>query len=278
MPGESLLRHWDQEMRLFHQNLELLKQQPNENAVHDLRVAVKKLRSYYKLARYIAGVNDDGALKKTEELFSILGKKRNIDISRQLALKFLKSDAVIAESFLLHLHLLHEQLARYSEISVQEFDSTGLDNLRAAIKAKLDGYSDQAIAGRVSQAIQTSLKETRSNLKNFDEEYHLARKQLKDVLYWCKAFPGLVLSTVQVKMVDRILTVIGNAQDHQVLISNLKIFRKTMLAKKTGEYEESRKAEHKVGLKKEFLIARAHLLTTELIKRAEKQQKRPASL
>ena len=50
MPDENpILKYWRSELEVFNKNLLLLHQQINEEAIHDLRVAIKKLRSCFKI-------------------------------------------------------------------------------------------------------------------------------------------------------------------------------------------------------------------------------------
>src|SRR5438046_1465808 len=85
MPDHFLLPHWKKELQVFHENLLVLQRSPDTEAVHDLRVAIKKLRSYTKL--YSILFKDEkakGFLSGTKNLFSVLGKQRNIEMSIEL--------------------------------------------------------------------------------------------------------------------------------------------------------------------------------------------------
>ena len=44
-----ILKSWDEQINVFHHNLLILRIRPTKNAVHDLRVAIKKIRSYLRL-------------------------------------------------------------------------------------------------------------------------------------------------------------------------------------------------------------------------------------
>jgi CHAD domain-containing protein len=50
MPEENpILIYWQSELDVFNKNLLSLREQMNEEAVHDLRVAIKKLRSCFRI-------------------------------------------------------------------------------------------------------------------------------------------------------------------------------------------------------------------------------------
>ena len=78
---DILAMFWKKEQRVFYNNLAILKQYSQKEAVHDIRVSIKKLRAALEL--YVL-LNEEPLwkypLKKTETLFSILGKQRDIEI------------------------------------------------------------------------------------------------------------------------------------------------------------------------------------------------------
>ena len=70
---EFIFNCWANEQKVFNKNLATLKKHPGKKAVHDLRVAVKKLRAVLELSLLIAEKPAiENALKETEQLFSIL--------------------------------------------------------------------------------------------------------------------------------------------------------------------------------------------------------------
>src|SRR5215831_4740314 len=84
-----ILRHWHLELHVFSKNFSVLQQQMNVDAVHDLRVAVKKLRCYFRLYLALSSQKRDKvAFAATRELFSVFGRHRNIEISRKLLVSF----------------------------------------------------------------------------------------------------------------------------------------------------------------------------------------------
>src|ERR1051326_7925434 len=107
MPGDNpLLRHWQTQVLVFQKNLSLLKGQMNVEAIHDLRVAIKKLRSYFKLYASLFKKKDTEKLfAGTKELFSVLGRHRNIEMSKQLLLSFAGKNKRVSDPLLVHLQL-----------------------------------------------------------------------------------------------------------------------------------------------------------------------------
>ena len=89
---------------------------------------------------------------------------------------------------------------------------------------------------------------------------------MKNIFYWSNIFDGEVFFTKpQLKNLDKILDHLGNIQDHEVLRTNLKNFRKTILSNTIKENELIKKIETRAEKKKENLLARADKMTEESI-------------
>lgn len=124
MPGDnSILRHWQTQITVFQKNFSLLNEQMNTEAIHDLRVAMKKLRSYFKL--YVALFKEKDAKRlfsTTKELFSVLGRHRNIEMSKQLVFSFAGKDKPVLNPLFVYLQLLQDQVSDYSRKVLQEYE------------------------------------------------------------------------------------------------------------------------------------------------------------
>src|SRR5215831_3746580 len=84
MSANFLVQHWKKELQTFQENLAVLLKTSNTDAIHDLRVAVKKLRSYFKFYSEVFEEPNSLLFVETEKLFSVLGKQRNIEICLEL--------------------------------------------------------------------------------------------------------------------------------------------------------------------------------------------------
>jgi len=266
--GNPMLRHWHQEVAVFDKNLGLLQAQSvNADAIHDLRVAIKKLRSYFKL--YLASFERKNTMElfsKTKELFSALGKHRNIGISRQLLLRYVDKSSSSLSSLILYLQLLQEQAADYTRRAIQQYDRTELTQLTALLDREIAELSPEESKNKLKDSVAFSLKNVAHNSKHFDERYHLIRKDLKDVLYWTELFEdNLVLTSSQAKLVDKILDHLGRIQDHEVMIKNTRHFRKTILSKGNPEFALIKKIEDKAKRKQADLLEKADRMTRRLL-------------
>jgi CHAD domain-containing protein len=268
MPDENpILVYWQSELLVFTKNLLSLKEQMNEEAVHDLRVAVKKLRSCFKMY--------SGLIKKRHKkelpagidaLFSILGKHRNIEMSKKLLMSLGGKNTALLDPILVYLQLLQDQAGEYSRSCIQKFESKELEEMTTRMETGFEGLSHDEILSKATEIVDSSLKKVEDDLKHFKERSHLVRKQLKDTFYQSKMLHGKgLLTKPQLKTLDTILDHLGNVQDHEVLISNLKTFRKTILTSKMKEYAMIKRIEGRAKKKKDGLLDEACSATEELM-------------
>jgi len=265
----SIVRHWQTEMRVLNKNLLMLKQQITADPVHDLRVSIKKIRSYFKLCLALSGEHAaKGLSSRTGELFSMLGNHRNIEISRKLLLTIRGKEDEHLHSILVYLQLLQEQVSEYCRKLISEFDSGELNELTEKMQAMTGKFDSEQLSNEVRSIIKSHVEDVKHQHKHFKERFHLVRKSLKNIYYWETMFGSeIVFTKSQLNLVDKILDHLGNIQDHQVTIRNLKNFRKTILTKTVPEYEVIKAIELKAKKKKDDLLDKADKLTHELLKK-----------
>ena len=268
MPADNfILRHWMNETGVLHKNLVWLHREMNATAIHDLRVAVKKLRSYLKLCSLLFETTDTEKLfAGTRELFSILGKHRNLEVCRELLLSFNRKPDAITTSLLVYLQLMQDQVNPHCRRALFRYQEASLREITNRLEKRLETISEKEIADKVLITTASSIKTIKHDLKDFENRSHRVRKQLKDISYWSKACPpDLVFEKAQLKMIDKILDHLGNAQNYEVLKANLKTYRKTVLANATAEYRGIKKMEMSLGKKKEGFLQKANRLTMDLL-------------
>jgi CHAD domain-containing protein len=268
MPDENpILTYWRTELDAFNKNLSSLQAQINEEATHDLRVAIKKLRSSFKLySRLLKRKHDKGLPAGVNSLFSMLGKHRDIEMNKKLLVSFGGKNTTLLNPILLYLQLLQDQAAEYSRPCIQQFESKELETFTNNIDAGLEGLTNEEILSKTNDIIDSSLKKVEDDLKHFKDRSHLVRKQLKDVFYQSKMLHDKsMFSKLQLRTLDTILDSLGSVHDHEVLILNLKNFRKTILVNTMKEYVMIKKIEERVKKKKDDLLEKAYKSTEELI-------------
>jgi hypothetical protein len=84
---------------------------------------------------------------------------------------------------------------------------------------------------------------------------------------------GFIFAKSETKTIDKILDNLGNIQDHEVLTTNLKSFRKLILSDAHMEYDLVKGIEGKVKKKKESLLKKAHAMTGDLVSKIDEKEK-----
>ena len=190
MPGDNpLLKHWQTELRVFQKNFSLLNKQMNVEAVHDLRVAIKKLRAYFKLyAALFKKKNTEKLFAGTKELFSVLGRHRNIEMSKQLLLSFAGKNKQVLDPLLVHLQLLQDQISDYGKQVLQQYETKDLNDLTNELEQDFQDFNIEETRNNVKEIIISSIENIQRNLKHFTNRSHLIRKHLKDIFLLVKNF------------------------------------------------------------------------------------------
>ena len=271
MPGENpILRHWQKEHAVLHENVMRLRAEMNVEAIHDLRVAIKKIRSYRKLHAALFDKREPGKAQTTRELFSVLGRHRNIDIAKTLLISLSDKKKPPLTSMLVYLQLLQDQIAPFCKKTIEEFSEEPIEKWTNELNEDTKSFSLDELTIRAKRVVAVSVKTVRHDLKHFKKKSHLVRKRLKDIFYWSNIFEEDVFFTKhQVKSLDKILDHLGSVQDHEVLMTNLKNFRKTILTSSLQEYDRVKKMELSAEKKKNALLEKAHGMTESLFSEAK---------
>jgi len=245
MPLPFLIRHWKKELQVFHENLLILQKSSNTEALHDIRVSIKKLRSYTKLFSEILNKDPKNLFVETKNLFSVLGRQRNIEISLELLDRFKAkgSHSSIQKHFEFYLNEIKQQ----SISALHQYKADGLRSLTIEIEKTISTTDEGSLKPGLLKLMRSSVIDIKRQSKNFDKNFHLIRKKLKDIFYWSEILPeGFYFSKQELKQFKTILSDLGDSQDHEVLRSGLQHYRKTVIAKGSAEYDKSKKLEDDV--------------------------------
>jgi CHAD domain-containing protein len=267
MPGENpILRHWQKERAALHDNIARLREEMDVDAIHDLRVAIKKIRSFRKLHAAVFNKAEPGRSETFRELFSVLGRHRNMDIAKKLLISLSGKKKPPPNALLVYLQLLQDQITPFCQKTVQAFSEESIEKWTLQLAVDLDALGASELVTQVRKTMSSSVKVVKHNLKHFKKKSHLVRKLLKDIFYWSNIFEEVIVFTKpQIRSLDKILDHLGNVQDHEVLITNLKNFRKTILASSLDDYDHVKKLEETAAKKKHALLEKANNMTPKLL-------------
>lgn len=256
-PSIFILQEWKKQQQVFLKNLEILRLHNQTAATHDLRVAVKKLRSYLKLLSILSPKNDYKAkFEKTEYLFSILGKLRDIEIGLSLLEAFEKENKIVYTAFKNQLQFARQQALARVKTAVKNDDTKELANLTEQIEAGLKNIDASKITDKTKTIVEKELATVIRLAVHLSRQAHRIRKLLKDIFYW--ASPGAkdapLLDTETIKKCKKIMELLGDWQDHEMLLRKLKHFRKDFVPDANHEYTLLKILERNIEDKMEAIL------------------------
>ena len=252
-------QHWEKQTNVFFKNLNELRLNLKSKGIHDLRVAVKKLSAYLILYNLLTGPDEEGLkLADTEVLFNVTGKYRDIEISLTLLKSFLKNSSKYS-SLVSFLKNTQQISLEKTAASLRKFKSGELQMIGELIKSRFPANTDTETRNKIKKLIEEKTESILLLVNKSGKQPHELRKELKTLYYWLILFPEkTILPVSQIKKIDGILDQLGLWQDHQVLLTRTKHFRKDFVAKKTAEFTHYKKLEESLNKKSERLFAAAN--------------------
>ncbi len=269
-PG-FIFTYWKKEQQVFRKNLAILKQHPGKDAVHDIRVSIKKLRAALQLYVFISGEPLwEYPLQETEKFFSILGKQRDIEICLALLTAFEnetgKKFAELNHYFQSLLVIAH----KWTRQAVNVYKKKELGAISLMLKENGLTLTQEELRNKITGVINNNLV----NSRIFYKQPHKLRQYLKEIYYWIK----IIQEPLQVEIdyekdLHHILDDFGSWQDHQVFEIKIKHFRKDYLPKLFPEYALLKILEAAVKEKKEKLLKDAFSKTNRLLRKVTEKEK-----
>lgn len=256
--GLFILRHWKKQVQVFQQNLALVKKQKQTEAVHDLRVAVKKMRSYLKLLNIARQDNYSLAFDGTEKLFSVMGKYRDIEMGLYLLGHFEKENNTCYKVFNDYLAIALLQQSKWLQVAILEYDESELTGLTCQLEEDLKDEDREGLMHQFKVVIEKEFKKALRHVNHFNRDTHQIRKIFKDIFYWVEIAPvNMLMEAGQVKKIKKILNNLGDWQDHEMLHQKIKHFRKDFVPDARDEYQTLKDLEGNILGQKEKLLDKA---------------------
>jgi len=216
-----ILKNWLQQEKVFNDNLILSRKRPTKISVHDLRVAVKKKRSYLRLKQQFTGEEWKESFSKIATLFKSFGRLRDYDMSLILIRKFERKELLSFIFFKEYLSVNRSLTRKWAKQDAIKFNEPEPDIFTEQFK--LITGTNTEISERIIQLSTSKIKKVKNLAKHFHKNAHEIRKQLKDVYYWLKICPKVLAeSFINMKVLDRVLNYLGSFQDHFILKKKIK--------------------------------------------------------
>jgi len=256
MEGNNLiLKNWLQQEKVFNDNLILSRKRATKISVHDLRVGVKKKRSYLRLKQQFTCEEWKESFSKIATLFKSFGRLRDYDMSLTLIRKFERKELLSFIFFKEYLSVNRSLTRKWAKQDAIKFNEPEPDIFSEQFK--LITGTNTEISERIIQLSTLKIKKVKNLAKHFHKNAHEIRKQLKDVYYWLKICPKVLAeSFINMKVLDRVLNYLGNFQDHFILKKKIKQYIKD-LPKRNEEKEMLKSLDKKLETSQKEILNKA---------------------
>lgn len=259
-PAILILQHWNRQQKVFLKNLEVLKSGMESNAVHDLRVAVKKLRAYLNLFRLlmIKGKHQPD-ISTTETFFRICGKYRDFDICLGVLRSLTESRFNSWFAWQQYLKTAMKMAGKRVVSAAKKYDPAALQLAGQELTRCLMQEDQQDLLQNIAAILQSRLMDIHTLLLKNEEQPHELRKELKELYYWLSIFPdGFIPMPPYLKKLDKILDELGIWQDYQVALKKARRYRKDFVAKTSPEFRVYLDLENLLSAKSQQLLSHLH--------------------
>jgi CHAD domain-containing protein len=254
--GINLLGEWKANEKNITKNISILRSEINTEAIHDARVAIKKLRAYWELMNELdkSTKND---LPQTKALFDILGKHREWDIILKNLQKSPDDVGELCPLFVAHVHQVKKQISLLIKNMLNEYNINELKDVETRIDDLIKTISLHKVADNSKKIIMRQVLKLEKSSTHFKREPHYTRKLLKVIFYWINLFPpeSLYLKN-QVKHLNSFLDKLGKWHDSEIVFVKIKNYRKDYLAKSLDEYQVLKKLENEIKARGDKLFSK----------------------
>ena len=250
-----ILKNWLLQEKAFNENLILSRKRPTKISVHDLRVAIKKMRSYLRLKKDLIKDEWKESFTKISTLFKSFGRLRDYDMSLTLIRKLERKELLSFILFKEYLSVNRSLTRKWAKQDALKFNEKEPDVFNQQFNS-LQG-SKEEVCEKIIQLSALKIKKVKTLAKHFQKNAHEIRKQLKDLYYWLKICPkDIAEDFMNMRTLDRILTYLGNWQDHVILKKKIKQYKQD-LPKRNEEKVMLKDLEKKLVLTQKEILDRA---------------------
>jgi CHAD domain-containing protein len=236
MLGITVTNYFLEQQAIVERNWQISKESQDIDAIHDMRVGIKRLRTLYQFLDAISnGVfNYQLHFKELKLLFKAAGRLRDLQLQSHLfstyQTDYPKKDFI---TFYQYLQQQHEQESKNFEAAVYRFQIEGLnDSLRDA-QLFLQSIDKEAAQTAALQLLEKRLKQAYSVRakvkKGRGDELHKMRTRLKQTAYLDELISLFYSNEQQFlkgrKRLKKLGNYLGDWHDKQVLLEQLYRFR-----------------------------------------------------
>lgn len=221
-----ILQNWREQKKIFTDSLLTIRKRPTKSSVHDLRVAVKKIRSYLRLKKEIAGEDWKESFSTILALFKSFGRLSDFDMSITLIRQQARREHLSVDNFGKYLNVNRTLTRQWVRQDAINFNIEELDILNQQFNLDL---TDKEICEKILHCSILKIKKVKILSKHFQKNAHKIRKQLKDVYNWIKICPKeFTENFIRIKSLDQTLKYLGTWQDNYVLRKKIDQYSKDL--------------------------------------------------
>lgn len=266
-----IFQHWKKEQQIFNKNLAILKKHNEKEAVHDLRVAVKKLRATLEL--FVLLTKEPlwkYPLTETEKLFNISGKQRDIELALEVLGTLEKEAGKKYPELRRHFQTSLSVVIKWTNIAINEYKKKELGAIALLIKGEKSLHDTEEIKHKLTILIKESFEKS----KDYFKQPHKLRQYLKEIFYWIKMLPESSLPAIEYeKELHHVLDELGQWQDLEMLEIKIKHFRKDYLPKTFSEYDSIKSLQETIKAKEKELLKTALNKIRKIVSKLQEPEK-----
>lgn len=263
-----ILKSWNEQVLIFINNLQVIRIRPTRKTVHDLRVSVKKIRSYLRLRKKITGESWKNKFARVTEIFKVSGKQRDFEISYSLLLKYLRQEKLMMPLFKKFLQTNKSLTHHFTKNAMLDFNDEQFQEFSACTSSSLALLTNSECTDKINMYVNEVIHKADWQSKNTDENAHEIRKKFKDLYYWLMVCtPNPAKSLMEIKQLEKPLKYLGDWQDNFIFHGKLKKFRKEFLVSNSIEAEAANLLVEKIKVTKNELLEKTKNKLSAVIKK-----------
>lgn len=233
MINKGLLKYYQSQYKTIKHNLPVARDRFDMEAIHKIRVAIKKIRALFCIIEAVATdeFHAKTAFSTVKPLFKAAGKVRDIQVQQSL----LNTYEQIHQTRYIELRHYFDELQEVPKPALKtklnEFDIDELEKINNTIDSLLQHLTPEEIITRLTATIYKYLLKIHKlkKDKDNDEVFHDVRTYLKQVLYMMTIMNKYTLvaeyAPFSLTKVEATAELLGNWHDKLLLTEYIKEFK-----------------------------------------------------
>lgn len=230
--NQAIYHFLGKQLQLFRGYFLVAQASMEEEAIHQMRVAIKRIRTIRKLKKHIhfPSLLNDEQYAAIKTIFAVSGQLRDLQIQRNLLKGYINELNFTFGDFAAYLEELENQLLEKYRQTIQTLDFNQFNEVARAVEP-MGGQEDRIDLEKESIDFLCKKTEKINNLillMDKDEFVHALRKQVKQLFFILqflkKQFPENELTQYKLRALKNTGEHIGNWNDRDVFLNRVNEF------------------------------------------------------